>query len=421
MARARKSLILKKPSKSSRRSSKVLTQTQGKLKQAVKKFTTAEKALKEQEDVLFTVIEHAPTGMVMADAGGKIVLVNLEIERLFGYKRDELLGRKIEILIPESLRKRHVEHRENFSKEPSPRLMGAGRDLAGRRKDGTEFPIEVGLNPLTTPQGLFVLAAIMDISTRKELEKRAITSEHLAAVGKLSSHVAHEIRNPLSSISLNLDLLHDEFQALTSEENKERLKEVEVLLDAVKKEIERLSDLASGYLKFSRMSKHQKEKTDLEEFFSKIVYLLEAESAQKGIQIQFPRKKMIVSLDPRQMQQVFLNLIRNSMEAMPKGGRIGISIDQDEEKTLISIRDEGTGMDEETQKKLFDPFYTTKEKGTGLGLSLVRQIILEHQGDIRFQSSPGQGTAFFIELPLTASPSGPTALRGGGQEQSAHA
>ncbi len=359
-----------------------------------------EQALKEQQEIFYSVIEYSPIGMVMVDAKGKMTLVNREIERLFGYSREELLGQAIEILIPESLRHRHAEHRENFSHAPSPRVMGAGRDLAGRRKDGSEFSVEIGLNPLQTSKGFFVLAAITDVSARKALEKRTLTAEHLAAVGKLSSHVAHEIRNPLSSISLNLDLLHDELRAMRGEENQVPFHEAETLLKAIQKEIARLGDLAGDYLRFSRLPKHQKEKADLHELFTGVVYLLEAEAKHKNIEIRFHKDTTVsLLLDPKQMQQVFINLIKNSIEAMPQGGKIEIQVKNGPEKIQISVRDEGVGMDEGVQKKLFDPFYTTKEKGTGLGLSLVRQIIAEHQGDIWCESRKGGGTTFFIELP----------------------
>lgn len=358
-------------------------------------------ALNEQQGIFAAIVEYSPMGKVMVDENGKIVLANREIERLFGYQREELLGQPVEILLPEKLRHHHVQYRESYVKDPSPRMMGAGRDLCGRKKDGSEVLIEVGLNPLRIGNQNYVLAAITDVSIRKELEKRTVASEHLAAIGKISSHMAHEIRNPLSSISLNLDLIHDELQALRAPENEKNLTEADSLLQAIKKETDRLTDLASEYLKFSRMSKLQKEKTGFHDFFSGIIYLLEAEARSKGISIKYSRTDEEAYFDPRQMQQVFLNLIRNAMDAMPRGGVISIDVKKEGRNLLILVRDQGAGMDEETQKRLFDPFYTTKEKGTGLGLSLVRQIITEnHGGKIWFKSQPGDGTAFFIELPV---------------------
>lgn len=352
-----------------------------------------------QQEIFSSILEHAPIGMVMTDSEGKIVLVNLELERLFGYKRQELLGQTVEILIPETLRKKHVEHRELFTQNPSPRTMGVGRELSGRRKDGSQFPIEVGLNPVKTETGLLILAVITDVTARKELEKRTIASEHLAAIGRISSHVAHEVRNPLSSISLNLDLLRDEIAAIRSQTEKPN--EAETLVAAIQKEVERLSELTNDYLKFSKLSKQRKEKTNLQELFAATFYLLEAEMKKKDIQMQFNKTDLILYLDPKQMQQVILNLTKNAIEAMPQGGKIEIDVNHepDQETVLIRIRDCGIGMSEEVQKKLFDPFYTTKDKGTGLGLSLVQQIIAEHQGKIWFESERNKGTTFFIRLP----------------------
>lgn len=353
-------------------------------------------ALQEQEEIFASVIEFSPIGKLLVDEKGKIALVNREIERLFGYSREELLGQSVEILIPEDLRKRHVEYRAGYTKNPSPRMMGAGRDLAGRKKDGSKILIEVGLNPLKIRSKPYVLAAIMDVTQRKNLEKKTAAAEHLAAIGKLASHIAHEIRNPLSSISLNLDMLQEEFHRLAA---KPELKEADSLLQAIKTEIGRLSDLAGDYLHFSRLSKHETKMTDLQDFFANIELLLGAEARSRKIRISFPSEQAAVLFDPRQMQQVFINLIKNAMEAMPKGGKIEIKVKHDKEKTLFSILDEGHGMDEETKKDLFKPFFTTKEKGTGLGLSLVEQIVNEHQGQIWVQSKKGEGSAFYILLP----------------------
>jgi PAS domain S-box-containing protein len=150
------------------------------------------------EDKFRLAVESCPSGMVMIDRTGKIVMVNTEVERLFGHRRDELLGRSVDILVPARLRGHHVRHRDGFTDHPETRRMGAGRDLFGLRKDGTEFPVEVGLNPIQTNEGLLVLSVIVDISERKRLER--LKDEFV-------STVSHELRTPLTSISGSLGLL----------------------------------------------------------------------------------------------------------------------------------------------------------------------------------------------------------------------
>lgn len=363
---------------------------------------TYEGALGESEQKFQTVVESTPNGILLADSEGKIQLVNAQVEKIFGFPREELVGQPVEVLVPWGIRERHSGYRVDYThKKPPTQIMGEGREIKGLRKDGTEVPVEIGLASIRTSKGIFVLATITDISQRRELEKRAFAAERLAAMGKMSSHIAHEVRNPLSSVSLNLDLLHDELAVLLLDNQTEQAKEIQGLLRAIQREVDRLADLAGEYLKFSRPPEQRKERVDLNEFLGEITDFLREEARKRGIEmtLQSSANSLVTFIDPQQMQQVFLNLIRNAFDALPSGGRVEIGLRPEEETVVVFIRDEGVGMDEATRQRIFDPFFTTKGHGTGLGLVVSHQVVTEHGGVIWCESEKGKGTTFFIRFP----------------------
>lgn len=371
-------------------------------------------ALLEGEKKLRRVVESVPNGILMVSQEGKIVLANAQAERLFGYSREELLGQTIEMLVPESSRAGHPEYRRAFFSEPQSRFMGSERNLKGRRKDGTEFPVEMGLSPVQTGEGLLALASVSDISLRKDFERKMFAVERLAAMGKMSSHIAHEVRNPLSSIGLNLDLLSDELEALPDQGEKDSRprQEIKSLLKAIQKEVDRLAALAGEYLKFSKPPEQKKEKVYLNEFLSGMVHFLNEEAKRHQVELVFSKthNAPFIFMDPGQMEQVFLNLIRNAFDAMPQGGKVEIGILQDESAATVFVKDEGAGMDEETQTKVFDPFFTTKGHGTGLGLVVAHQVVVEHGGAVWCESEKGKGTTFFVRYPNRAGQNPPVDL-----------
>lgn len=235
----------------------------------------------------------------------------------------------------------------------------------------------------------------------QEIDQKLLLAEHFSALGKMFSHVAHEVRNPLSSIRLNLDLLRDICDSATQALSSKEKEEVHSFWDTIDKELDRIEDIVNKHLRLSRVREPKKEPANLNDVVEEVLFFLKEEARVNGIQIYFHKSPELASflIDPQQIQQVLLNLIRNAFEAMPSGGRIRIKISEEQDAVAISVRDYGSGMDEEVRRRIFEPFFTTKSYGTGLGLSVVQQIMADHNGTVDCESQKGVGTTFYLKFP----------------------
>ncbi len=368
---------------------------------------------------LRAAVEYSPSGLLMTDARGAIVLANREIERVFGYPREELLGKPVEMLIPERFRGGHAGYRGVFMDEPSVRPMGAGRDLYGLRKDGTEVPIEIGLTPVAA-EGMFVLASVVDITARKtadeerrRLEEELRQSQKLEAIGTLVGGIAHDFNNVLFGITGYAELIG---AARSSDEAASHLEE---LLKAAR----RGKELIERILVFSRQEPAERRPLSVGPAVEEAAKLLRA-TLPPSIEIRVavhPEVPRVMG-DATSIHQVVMNLATNSAHAMPGGGVLEIRAEPQYLRdtvvrshpglhegwyAVLTVRDSGTGMEAAVRARAFDPFFTTKPKGvgTGLGLSMVHSIVRAHDGAIDLASEPGRGTTVTCYFPaIQASP-----------------
>jgi PAS domain S-box-containing protein len=351
------------------------------------------------------LLESASEGILQINASGRITLVNVAAERMFGYARSELLDQALEILLPERARGVHVEHRAHYFASPRVRPMGTGLDLAGRRKDGTEFPVEISLSYVQAADGLTAMALITDTTERKrveaELQRQRATiyqSEKLAALGTLSAGIAHEMNNPLGIITSRIELM-----LLDAAEHKlpaQVLEDLHVLHRAT----QRVARIATNLRSFARQAPREHTRVDLNAVVQETLLLM-----QKPLEVDGIRLVMKLGLglpqilgDAGALQQVLLNLVTNAREAMAgQGGEIHIETGAADRPgwVRVLIRDSGPGIAPEDLSKVFDPFYTTKRAGTGLGLSVSYGIIQDHHGTVDVQSVPGRGTTFSLAFP----------------------
>jgi signal transduction histidine kinase len=241
-----------------------------------------------------------------------------------------------------------------------------------------------------------------EIAERKQLEKAKIQAERLATVGTMAAQVAHEVRNPLGSISLNLDLLQKEFNKLSSTATSAGAREVSALLADIHEEIQRIKRVIEDYLKFARLPKLQTRPLALNGLLEEKLAFMAGEFEKAKVQLRtvFDPELAKINADGEQLWQAALNLIRNSLEAMPKGGELTVGTWHQNGQAQLRISDKGQGMNEEQLHQVFTPFFTTKPSGTGLGLTLVQQIAIEHGGHVECESRVGRGTTFTIYLPL---------------------
>src|SRR3954468_11153098 len=231
----------------------------------------------------------------------------------------------------------------------------------------------------------------------RERELRAqgealVRSERLAAIGRIAAQITHEIRNPLSSISLN------------AEELGERAPQARELCDAIVREVDRLAAITEEYLRFARLPKPQLQRADLNETIGDLLDFVRPELDAGGVQLSLSLSPLLprVHADVAQLRQLLLNLVRNAREAMGSGGALAIATRGGENAVEIEVRDSGPGIPRERMARIFDPFFTTKERGTGLGLAMAQEIAQEHGGQLRCESAPGAGTSFTLRLPVAA-------------------
>lgn len=370
---------------------------------------------------LRAAVESSPSGILMADAEGQIVLVNREIERLFGYVREELLGKPVELLVPERFHAGHPRDRREFTASPKVRAMGGGRELFGRRKDGSEVPLEVGLTPVITDEGMFVLASVVDISARvaaeqarRELEEQLRQSQKLEAVGTLASGIAHDFRNILNGIIGYAELMAKPLAGRPEGADLAQLRSY----------AERGRQLVDRILTFSRRADQVRQPVRLTQQVEEVLGLLRPTiSSAVDIRVQLDPDAPPVLADPTAVHQVLMNLCTNAAQAMPMGGQLSITVEplyvrdslaranpdlHEGPYALVTVRDTGCGIDPAVIGRVFDPFFTTKPigTGTGLGLAMVHGILSSHQGAVRLSSVVNEGTevrCFFpaVEAVLT--------------------
>ena len=359
-------------------------------------------------DELFRLaIEAAPSGMILVDSHGKIVLINSQTEKLFDYPRAELIGKPIEVLVPARFRDTHHQLREEFFARPESRPMGAGRDLYGLRRDDTEFPVEIGLSTIETEQGTFTLSAIVDITERRRLLEWLQQSQKMESLGQLASGVAHDFNNLLSVILGCFDLL--EKKHVSSEAGLR-------LIAEGRRTAYHGSALTSHMLAFSRQQPMVTEEVDLNGLINEMLDMLKRTlGSQIRIDTRCSTNLWRAKVDRNQIEIAVLNLAINARDAMPLGGTLTLVTDNttvDSNVTSIApgkyvvlrVSDTGNGMEPKVLAQAVEPFYTTKEpgKGTGLGLSLVYGVARQLGGDLFIESVVGVGTTVSIYLPMVA-------------------
>ncbi len=369
------------------------------------------------------VLDASPNAIVAADAGGLITYLNQAAEVAFGYSSAELLATPIERLLPESAAERHVLHRDRLIAHPLGRPHGIGLDLVGRRKDGSEFPVEISLTPVELPEGFRVFATVVDITARKAAENEQLEAQKLESIGRLAGGIAHDFNNVLFAIKgyaelLSEDLSPDRRGTLDADDAR---RSVEAISDAAT----RAATLTAQLLAFSRRQIVRPEVVDLNHAITTVEPMLRR---LMGEQVQLVVKPDDgvgrLRVDHGQLDQILLNLAINARDAMPRGGTITIessneSLDDAYARdhlevepgpyVVLAVTDTGEGMDAETREHIFEPFFTTKEKrhGTGLGLATTYGIVRQAGGHIRLDSEPGMGSSFKLYFPRVHDPADP--------------
>ena len=373
--------------------------------------------LRETQEVL----DSTPDAMIIVNDKGDIVFVNNQTEKVFGYARDELLEKHVELLIPKHLHNRHSRHLETFFSDPHARPMGAGLELDGRRKDGSQFPVEISLSPVRTKRSsrVLVAAAVRDITERKradrqrlELETKVRQAQKLESLSVLAGSVAHDFNNLLMAVLSSAEI------ALMALPEKSLARG---RLEHINTAVLRAAELTKQMLAYAGKGKFVVEALNLSILVEEMVDLFQASISKKVVlKYDLPKDLPAIEGDATQIRQVVMNLIINASEAMQgKSGTVAVSTAvtaasrsylseafsgeavEEGDYVCLEVSDTGCGMDEPTQQKIFDPFFTTKFNGRGLGLAAVPEIVRRHGGALKLHSQPNRGSTFQVLFPVS--------------------
>jgi PAS domain S-box-containing protein len=360
------------------------------------------------------LLEAAPDAILEVNADGRIALVNAAAEQMFGYGRDELIGKSIEMLVPDDKRSAHARYRTGYAQSPRMRPMGAGLDLEVQRKDGTRLPVEISLSPNRSHDADNVIAIVRDVSQRTHMEtmlrlsqERLRQAEKLEALGRLAGGVAHEFNNLLSMILGYSELLLPHLESDTSK----------TYVAKISTSAKRAAALTRQLLAFGRRQVLSLRFLDMNAVV-RDNYRVASQLLGEKIEIvvlQAPGPAWIKA-DPAQIEQVMVTLASNAQAAMPDGGKMTVAVSTVEvddahaslfpnlmpgEYVVLSVSDTGRGMAPEVKARVFEPFFSTREfgQGTGLGLASMYGIVLQSSGGVSVQSEPGKGATFQVFLP----------------------
>ena len=341
------------------------------------------------------MVESVPHGVVMVDGSGEIVFVNRQTERLFGYAREALLGQPIERIVPTRFRERHPEFRATYFADPQARAMGAGRDLFGRRKDGTEIPVEIGLNPIETDEGLFVLASVVDISARKRAEEELRRSnEELERFAYVASH---DLQEPLRTVTSYVQLLARRYRDKLDADAGE-------FIEFAVQGAMRMQRLIEDLLAFSRVGTRAAAlvPTDANAALDAALENLKAAAGEAGATLTRGPLPTVLA-DPVQLGQLFTNLVGNAVKFRgTEPPRVQIGAERDATQWVFRVRDNGIGIDPQYFERIFVIFQRLHGRneypGTGIGLAVCRKIVERHGGRIWVESEEGGGATFSFTL-----------------------
>ncbi len=345
---------------------------------------------------LHSLVQTTQDAVISIDQHGRIILFNPAAERMFGYTQAEVMGQKVNMLMPEPYAREHDSYIARYERTGEAHAIGRIRSVTARRKTGELFPIELSVTESRTEAEVRYSAFIRDISEKVQLQERLLERERLAAIGTTAATFAHEVGNPLNGMSLTAQILERRLAKRPEQVEDNIITPLRTLMS----EIRRLSLLLDEFRTLARRQTLYCKPLQLAQLVTDVLTTEAPEFESAGVQVtqHVPPDLPLISADSEKLKQVLLNLCKNAVEAMPQGGTLSVRVTHVGSYLHLDISDTGVGIPDGVD--IFEPFVTTKAQGTGLGLTITRQILAAHHGSLTCHSTPGQGTTFAVTLPI---------------------
>ncbi len=350
-----------------------------------------EQDLHDSEEQSRAIVETVIEGVVSIDEQGSVRSFNAAAERIFGYPAQEVVGQIVSILMPETDRSEHDDYMERYLQTEKAKILATSREVMGLRKNGGEFPMQLGVGKMHLQDRLMFVGTVRDLTESKRIQEEISQSRNLAALGEMAIAVAHEIKNPLAAIMGVIDVL---------KENTSLERNYREVMQELSERVGKLDDMIKRLLIYAKPWKPEKQLVNLTDFLVLVTASVEKEETFTKVRFVFDGKSDVTAfVDPTLMKHVFLNLIHNAADAMQSRGEIKLTLAEMTGVAAITVADTGPGIPSDKLEKLFQPFFTTKSNGTGLGLPICRKILEAHGGSIGISSEIGSGTTVTVHLP----------------------
>ena len=340
-----------------------------------------------------SVVESAVDGIVVIDQHGRIESFNPAAERLFGYAEADVIGQNVKMLMPSPYREEHDTYLARYLATGTKKIIGLGREVQGRRRDGTIFPLHLSVGEAQTGGERRFTGILHDLSARTEIERRLREQTALARLGEMAAVVAHEVKNPLAGIRGAVQVIGGRLPADSTDRR---------MAGEIVSRIDALSALMKDLLLFARPPEPRPQLTDVASLLAATTELLRQDPSLRDVTVHVDGQAPPLMADGSLLQIVFHNLLVNGAQAMQGRGDIRVSIEQAQDRCRIAIADAGPGIPPDIRDQVFTPFFTTKSRGSGLGLPTCRRLVEAHHGTIDVDCPPGGGTTVTISLPAAA-------------------
>jgi len=337
------------------------------------------------------IVDSAVDGIIVIDAHGRVEAFNRAAERLFGYAAQEVTGHNVDMLMPSPYREEHDSYLSRYLATGRAKIIGVGREVQGRRKDGTTFPLHLSVGEITIQGERKFTGILHDLTSRVEIEGQLREQAALAKLGEMAAVIAHEVKNPLAGIRGAIQVFGDRMSQAGAPAP---------ILKEIVSRIDSLDQMMKDLLLYARPPKPRRTSTDLVPLVKMTAGLLSEDPALQDVNIEVDGAAPPVSADPDMLRIVFQNLLINGAHAMQGKGSIHVAVDTLDSTCQIAFLDGGPGIPADIRGKIFTPFFTTKSRGSGLGLPTAKRLIEAHNGEIVIDCPAAGGTKVVIRLPM---------------------